>query len=82
MLDLFIGWKEKLIGAGLAALLFIGWIFKIKHDAEKKGAQKVTDAINKETQKTKDAWQKIDNTPVGVDDALNSLRKRTNRDGR
>jgi len=82
MLSWLIGWKERLIGIAVAAVIFMGWIFKIKHDAEKKGAQKVTDAINKETEKKKDAWQKIDNTPVGVDDALNSLRKRSDREGR
>jgi pyruvate/2-oxoglutarate dehydrogenase complex dihydrolipoamide acyltransferase (E2) component len=75
-----IGWKEKLIGIGIAVALFMGWVFKIKRDAEKKGAQKVTDAINKETKRTKDEWQKIDDTPLGVDDALRGLRQRASRE--
>ena len=80
MFSWIIGWKEKLIGIGIAVALFMGWVFKIKRDAEKKGAQKVTDAINKETKRTKDEWQKIDDTPLGVDDALRGLRQRASRE--
>ncbi len=80
MISWLIGWKEKLIGIGIAVALFMGWILKIKRDAERKGAQKVTDAVNKETERTRNEWQKIDDTPLGVDDALKRLRQRASRE--
>lgn len=81
MISWLFGWKEKLAAAGLAVVLLLGWIFKIRRDAERKGAQKATDAINKETQRTRDEWNKIDSSPVPVDDALSSLRQRAHREG-
>lgn len=80
MISWLIGWKEKLIGLAIAVALFMGWVFKIKKDAERKGAQKVTDAVNKETERTRNEWQKIDDTPLGVDDALRRLRQRASRE--
>lgn len=80
MISWLIGWKEKLIGLGIAVALFMGWVLKIKRDAERKGAQKVTDAVNKETERTKNEWQKIDDTSLGVDDALRRLRQRASRE--
>ncbi len=81
MFDFIIGWKEKLIGIGLALVLFWGWITKVKWQARREGAKAVTDAIKTETEKTKNEWQKIDDTPLGVDDALRRLRERARREG-
>lgn len=75
-----IGWKEKAIALGLTVLVFLGWIFKIKKEAEAKGAQKVKDQIRRETEKKRNEWQKIDDTPIGVDAALDSLRQRSSRE--
>ena len=75
----FFGIKEKLIALGLGALAILGYIWKIKRDAEAKGRKEIVDKVNAETQRKKDEWQKIDDTPLGVDDALSRLRKRASR---
>lgn len=81
MFSFFLGWKEKLIGIGLVLGILWGWIAKIKYTAKREGRKEVTDVIAKETQKKKDDWQKIDDTPLGVDDALRRLRDRARHEG-
>ena len=77
LLALLIGWKAKLIAFGAFALVVLGWIFKIKRESYNKGKEEVHKSIQKENERVKDGWQKIDNSPRDVDDALARLRKRS-----
>lgn len=79
MLNLLIGWKEKAIAIGVAFLAVLGYIWNIKRKAKAEGKAEVITEINKQTQKTKDEWNKIDSTDLSVDDALSRLRQRSNR---
>lgn len=62
------------------ALGIIVWILQIKWDARKKAKKEVIDSINKETQRVRDEWSKIDNSDVSIDDAINGLRKHKRKD--
>jgi len=77
LLALLIGWKAKLIAFGAFSLVVLGWIFKIKRESYNKGKEEVHKSIQKENERVKDGWQKIDNSPRDVDDALARLRKRS-----
>lgn len=79
--DLVIGWKVKLIAAGLFMVTIAGYLFKIKRESYNKGKEAVNEAIRKENERVRDGWQKIDDTPSTVDDALGRLRKRSSAKG-
>jgi hypothetical protein len=77
----FVDLKAKLIGIGLALLLFAGWVLKLKADARKEGETAYRQKLDKEVKKVTDDWKKIDNTPASVDDALGRLRQRSTSSG-
>lgn len=79
MLSWLIGWKEKAIALGLFLLTVLGYIMKIKYSARKQGREDAYKEVADATEKKKNEWKKIDDTPVGVDDALSRLRKRASR---
>lgn len=72
--------KLKLILAVLGGILF--WVWNIKREAREIGRKEVRDEVNKETKRVKDEWQKIDSSPVSIDDAISGLQRdsRKNRD--
>jgi hypothetical protein len=81
LVNWFVGVKAKLIAIGIAALVFFGWLLKFKYQAQREGAQKLKDQIEKENKKVTDAWTKIDRSPSNVDNALGRLRKRSRDSG-
>lgn len=64
-----------LLGAGLLA-----WYFRSLSKARNEGRKEVQEKINKETQKVRDEWSKIDNSDVSIDDAINGLHKHSRKD--
>lgn len=81
LVDWFVGVKAKLIGLGVALLLFAGWLLKFRNDARREGAKKLQEQIEQENKKVTDAWAKIDRTPTPVDTALERMRKRSRDSG-
>ncbi len=77
----FIDLKMKLMGIGLALVVFAGWILKLKSDARRDGAEQYKQKLDEEVKKVTDDWKKTDTAPRDVDDALSRLRKRSSSSG-
>ena len=70
--------KIRVIFFVVTGALFFLWEFRRR--AKKQGSQEAMDKVNKETQRVKDEWSKIDNSDVSIDDAINGLRKHKRKD--
>lgn len=81
VVDWLVGVKTKLIAFGVAALIFAGWILKLRSTARKEGEAAYAKKIDKETKKVENAWTKIDRAPSTVDASLGRLRKRSSDSG-
>jgi hypothetical protein len=73
--------KSKLtlyLGIALAVVVFL---WKIRHDGEVAGAHKLKHKIDALNDKITTKWDKIDNSSLGVDDAIDRLSKRAAKAG-
>lgn len=70
--------KIRVIFFVVTGVLFFLW--ELRRRAKKQGSQEAMDKVNKETQRVKDEWSKIDNSDVSIDDAINGLRKHKRKD--